>query len=161
MVKLKRCSSRLHGEENLGVTSALCPWQRVGLSLRRLRCRCLTLCFCVRQVNEGALRRAWESSQRSTREDWAEWMRHFSVELLKESPSPALRTCAGLAQLQPHVARELFAAGFVSCWSELSTVSHTVRIDRKDARTRVVVKDGGWFITLESCLAIMSYVSPR
>lgn len=74
------------------------------------------------QVNEGALRRAWESSQRSTREDWAEWMRHFSVELLKESPSPALRTCAGLAQLQPHVARELFAAGFVSCWSELSPV---------------------------------------
>lgn len=27
-------------------------------------------------------------------------MRHLSVELLKESPSPALRTCAGLAQLQ-------------------------------------------------------------
>lgn len=27
-------------------------------------------------------------------------MRHFSIELLKESPSPALRTCAKLAQLQ-------------------------------------------------------------
>ena len=52
------------------------------------------------QVNEGALRVAWESSQRSTKEDWAEWMRHFSVELLKESPSRPLRTCAGLAQLQ-------------------------------------------------------------
>eukprot|EP00850_Spirogloea_muscicola_P011604 SM000072S21238 [mRNA] locus=s72:583526:601430:+ [translate_table: standard] len=72
------------------------------------------------KVNEGHLRKAWESSQRSTKEDWAEWMRHFSVELLKESPSPALRTCAGLAQLQPHVARELFAAGFVSCWTELN-----------------------------------------
>ena len=47
-----------------------------------------------------ALRIAWESSQRSTKEDWAEWMRHFSVELLKESPSRPLRTCAGLAQLQ-------------------------------------------------------------
>jgi FKBP12-rapamycin complex-associated protein len=52
------------------------------------------------QVNESALRAAWESSQRSTKEDWAEWMRHFSVELLKESPSRPLRTCAGLAQLQ-------------------------------------------------------------
>lgn len=51
-------------------------------------------------MNEGALRVAWESSQRSTKEDWAEWMRHFSVELLKESPSRPLRTCAGLAQLQ-------------------------------------------------------------
>ncbi|XP_024523697.1 serine/threonine-protein kinase TOR, partial [Selaginella moellendorffii] len=72
------------------------------------------------QVNEVHLRSAWESSQRSTKEDWSEWMRHFSLELLKESPSPALRTCAPLAQRQPHVARELFAVAFVSCWSQLN-----------------------------------------
>ncbi|KAM7263834.1 hypothetical protein ACFE04_001517 [Oxalis oulophora] len=72
------------------------------------------------QVNDGRLRAAGEASQRSTREDWAEWMRHFSIELLKESPSPALRTCARLAQLQPFIGRELFAAGFVSCWSQLN-----------------------------------------
>ncbi|KAH9605868.1 hypothetical protein KSS87_023466 [Heliosperma pusillum] len=52
------------------------------------------------QVNDGRLRTAGEASQRSTREDWAEWMRHFSIELLRESPSPALRTCARHAQLQ-------------------------------------------------------------
>ncbi|KAG5526253.1 hypothetical protein RHGRI_032514 [Rhododendron griersonianum] len=52
------------------------------------------------QVNDGRLRTAGEASQRSTKEDWAEWMRHFSIELLRESPSPALRTCARLAQLQ-------------------------------------------------------------
>eukprot|EP00891_Asterochloris_glomerata_P006787 jgi/Astpho2/6787/fgenesh1_pm.00103_%23_6_t len=60
-----------------------------------------------------------KSSQRSTQEDWSEWMRHFSVELLKESPSPALRATHALAQVQPSMARELFAAGFVSCWGEL------------------------------------------
>ncbi|CAN6449978.1 unnamed protein product [Victoria cruziana] len=75
------------------------------------------------KVNDGRLRTAWEASQRSTKEDWAEWMRHFSIELLKESPSPALRTCARLAQLQPFVGRELFAAGFVSCWSQLNEVN--------------------------------------
>ncbi|GAV78802.1 PI3_PI4_kinase domain-containing protein/FAT domain-containing protein/FATC domain-containing protein/Rapamycin_bind domain-containing protein/DUF3385 domain-containing protein/HEAT_2 domain-containing protein [Cephalotus follicularis] len=75
------------------------------------------------QVNDGRLRTAGEASQRSTKEDWAEWMRHFSIELLKESPSPALRTCARLAQLQPFVGRELFAAGFVSCWSQLNDTS--------------------------------------
>nr|XP_016478294.1 PREDICTED: LOW QUALITY PROTEIN: serine/threonine-protein kinase TOR-like [Nicotiana tabacum] len=75
------------------------------------------------QVNDGRLRTAGEASQRSTKEDWAEWMRHFSIELLKESPSPALRTCARLAQLQPFVGRELFAAGFVSCWSQLNEAS--------------------------------------
>lgn len=53
------------------------------------------------QVNDGRLRTAGEASQRSTKEDWAEWMRHFSIELLKESPSPAIRTCTTLAQLQP------------------------------------------------------------
>ncbi|XP_059447340.1 serine/threonine-protein kinase TOR isoform X3 [Corylus avellana] len=75
------------------------------------------------QVNDARLRTAGEASQRSTKEDWAEWMRHFSIELLKESPSPALRTCARLAQLQPFIGRELFAAGFVSCWAQLNETS--------------------------------------
>ncbi|OIW11181.1 hypothetical protein TanjilG_22988 [Lupinus angustifolius] len=75
------------------------------------------------QVNDGRLRTAGEASQRSTKEDWAEWMRHFSIQLLKESPSPALRTCARLAQLQPFVGQELFAAGFVSCWAQLNETS--------------------------------------
>lgn len=95
------------------------------------------------QVNDVRLRTAGEASQRSTKEDWAEWMRHFSIELLKESPSPALRTCARLAQLQvchlfsvlcvvpvfdfnnmqPSVGRELFAAGFASCWVQMNESS--------------------------------------
>ncbi|KAL8097331.1 hypothetical protein AgCh_030462 [Apium graveolens] len=78
----------------------------------------------IHEVNEGRLRTAGEASQRSTEEDWTEWMRHFSIELLKESPSLALRTCARLAQLQPFVGPELFAAGFVSCWSQLNDASH-------------------------------------
>ncbi|TPX38402.1 hypothetical protein SeMB42_g06762 [Synchytrium endobioticum] len=70
-------------------------------------------------VNQQNLKKAWEASQRSTRDDWAEWIRRFSVELLKESPSHALRACASLAASYPPLARELFNAGFVSCWSEL------------------------------------------
>ena len=50
-------------------------------------------------VNIANLRRAWESSQRVTKDDWAEWMRNFSVELLRQSPSPALRACCELAQV--------------------------------------------------------------
>jgi len=70
-------------------------------------------------VNQQHLRKAWEASQRSTRDDWNEWIRRFSVELLKESPSHALRACASLAGVYYPLARELFNAGFVSCWSEL------------------------------------------
>ncbi|GFY90231.1 coatomer subunit beta-2 [Actinidia rufa] len=36
------------------------------------------------KVNEIKLGTAGEASQRSTKEDWLEWMRHFSIELLKE-----------------------------------------------------------------------------
>ncbi|KAI9091315.1 armadillo-type protein [Phlyctochytrium arcticum] len=70
-------------------------------------------------VNQQQLKKAWETSQRSTKDDWAEWIRRFSVELLKESPSHALRACASLAGVYYPLARELFNASFVSCWSEL------------------------------------------
>jgi phosphatidylinositol kinase/protein kinase (PI-3 family) len=46
-------------------------------------------------------------------------MRGFSIELLKESPSPALRACSTLAQKYHPLAHELFNAAFVSCWGEL------------------------------------------
>ena len=70
-------------------------------------------------VNQQNLKRAWEASHRATREDWSDWLRRFSVELLRESPSPALRSCAALAQVYHPLARELFNAAFTSCWSEL------------------------------------------
>ncbi|KAI9026899.1 armadillo-type protein [Hyaloraphidium curvatum] len=70
-------------------------------------------------VNQQSLKRAWEASQRSTKEDWLEWIRRLSVELLKESPSHSLRSCASLASAYQPLARELFNAAFVSCWGEL------------------------------------------
>jgi serine/threonine-protein kinase mTOR len=70
-------------------------------------------------VNQMHLKNAWETSQKSTREDWQEWMRRFSVELLKESPSHALRACASLAGIYQPLAKDLFNAAFVSCWTEL------------------------------------------
>jgi FKBP12-rapamycin complex-associated protein len=70
-------------------------------------------------VNQKNLRKAWETSQRSTQDDWDEWMRRFSVELLRESSSPALRACSALAQVYHPLARELFNAAFVSCYTEL------------------------------------------
>lgn len=70
-------------------------------------------------VNQQHLKNAWEASQRSTREDWQEWIRRFSVELLKQSPAHALRACAGLAGAYYPLARDLFNAAFVSCWTEL------------------------------------------
>ncbi|KZZ93990.1 TorA protein [Ascosphaera apis ARSEF 7405] len=71
------------------------------------------------QVNQEHLKNAWDASQKSTREDWQEWIRRFSIELLKESPSHALRACANLAGIYQPLAKDLFNAAFVSCWTEL------------------------------------------
>lgn len=70
-------------------------------------------------VNQETLRTAWDASQRSTKEDWSEWLRTFSVSLLQESPSPALRACSAVARVYHPLARELFNAAFLSCWTEL------------------------------------------
>lgn len=74
-------------------------------------------------VSQENLRKAWESSHRCTKEDWTEWLRRLSVELLAHSSSPALRSCHQLARVQPTMARELFSVGFVSCWLEIDETS--------------------------------------
>ncbi|RMX59040.1 hypothetical protein pdam_00009963 [Pocillopora damicornis] len=66
-----------------------------------------------------SLQRAWGASRCVSKDDWMEWLRRLSVELLKESPSPALRSCWATAQTYPPLARDLFNVAFVSCWSEL------------------------------------------
>jgi serine/threonine-protein kinase mTOR len=70
-------------------------------------------------VNQQHLKQAWDTSQVSTREDWIEWLHRLSVEFMKESPSHALRACMSLVDIYPPLARELFNAAFLSCWTEL------------------------------------------
>lgn len=71
------------------------------------------------ESNPIHLKTAWDSGGKSTKEDWNEWMRKFSVTLLIESPNHALRACAQLASIHPPLAKELFNSAFVSCWGDL------------------------------------------
>jgi FKBP12-rapamycin complex-associated protein len=70
-------------------------------------------------MNPVHLKAAWDSSGKTTKEDWQEWMRRFSVTVLAESPNQALRACTSLASIYPPLARELFNSAFVSCWGDL------------------------------------------
>ena len=76
-------------------------------------------------VKQEAMRRLWETraQQPFSADDWHDWMRHLCVELLRESPSPALRACAPVAQMHAPLARRLFDVGFMACWGELSPAS--------------------------------------
>jgi FKBP12-rapamycin complex-associated protein len=69
--------------------------------------------------NPVHLKASWDATGKSTKEDWQEWMRRFSVTVLTESPNHALRACAPLASVYPPLARELFNSAFVSCWGDL------------------------------------------
>ena len=66
------------------------------------------------------LKRAWSTVGRSTSEDWNEWMRKFSLELLQQSPAPVLRCCFPLATVYQPLANHLFNAAFVAVWAELN-----------------------------------------
>ena len=70
-------------------------------------------------VSAPNLQQAWTATRRVSKDDWLEWLRRLSIGLLKESPSPALRSCLALAQTYSQLPRDLFNAAFVSCWSEL------------------------------------------
>ncbi|OWB72318.1 hypothetical protein B5S31_g2025 [[Candida] boidinii] len=71
------------------------------------------------QVNTRALKNVWNCSECRTKDDWQEWLRRFSIELLKESPSQALRACGSLASIYQPLAKDLFNCSFYSCWNEL------------------------------------------
>lgn len=48
---------------------------------------------------------AWGAARKVSKDDWLEWLRRLSVVLLKESSSPALRSCWSLAQTYIPLAR--------------------------------------------------------
>lgn len=72
--------------------------------------------------NQLNLARAWDVSQRSTASDWNEWLRRLNVDLIRESPSLALRAASAIAQSYAPLAKDLFHPAFVSCWTELNEV---------------------------------------
>ena len=61
-----------------------------------------------------------ESKNKTTKEDWDDWLKKFGVELLQQSGHLPLRYCSALANQYQPLARELFNIAFVSAWNEMS-----------------------------------------
>lgn len=73
-----------------------------------------------KKIQVSDLQRAWGIRKCATREDWLRWLKILSLDLLKESPSLALRSCNPLAQAHNPLARELFNAAFLCVWAALN-----------------------------------------
>lgn len=72
------------------------------------------------KMSEQNLQQAWIPLRRVSKDDWLEWLKRLSLEFLKESPIPSIKSCSQLAQIYSQLPRDLFNAAFVSCWTELS-----------------------------------------
>ena len=73
-----------------------------------------------------------DTIDRTTREDWEEWFRSLSLELLVQSSSPALRACRSLAQKTPAVAKWLFKYSLLSVWAVLDDALRAQLLDAID-----------------------------
>lgn len=74
------------------------------------------------KVSASNLQQAWTPARRVSKDDWLEWLQRLSIELLKQSPIPALRSCLSLAQSYSQLPKDLFNVAFVSCWTELNDI---------------------------------------
>lgn len=80
-----------------------------------------THAFSIRpNIDYDVLLKEFDTSNKILKEDWIEWYRKSSVELLKQSPYPVLWGCHSFAELFNPIARELYNVAFVSCWSMLN-----------------------------------------
>lgn len=71
-------------------------------------------------LDTAYLASSWSTDRRVSKDDWLDWLKKLSIDLLKESPSLALRSCYPLAQTYTPLSRDLFNASFLSCWTELN-----------------------------------------
>ncbi|KAJ3213356.1 phosphatidylinositol kinase- protein kinase tor1 [Clydaea vesicula] len=71
-------------------------------------------------TNQTRLKKVWQVSNFNSDDDWYNWFRSFSNELLLQSPSQSLRACSNMANIYFPFAKELFNVAFLSCWNELN-----------------------------------------
>ena len=74
-------------------------------------------------MNILSLSKAWDTTDNLNVEAWNEWLRRFSMQLVQETPDKALRALHQICTCYNVLARELFNATFISCWSNLP-ISH-------------------------------------
>lgn len=71
------------------------------------------------EVNTAELLLEFDTSKCHIADDWTEWLKKTSHQLLKQNPSPVLFACASLTEMYAPLATELYNIAFVSCWRHM------------------------------------------
>ena len=72
-----------------------------------------------KKMDFNALKKEFDVSNCTITDDWKEWLKKTSVELLRQSPSPILYACSALAEVYDPIATDLYNLAFVFCWKRL------------------------------------------
>ena len=83
-------------------------------------------------INQATLVKSFSSFHQFSSDDWYSWLRTLQLELLRESPSFALRACSALAAKHSAMACELMCPAFLSCWMDMDDVVKDQVIDALD-----------------------------
>jgi len=73
-----------------------------------------------KKLDADDLIKKFDTTSRCLKEDWIEWMRNTSVELLRQSPVLVLSPCSSIAEMYPPLAYELYNIAFDSVWQFLN-----------------------------------------
>lgn len=57
-----------------------------------------------KKFDQEELMRKFDTTSRTLKDEWTEWMRNTSVELLKQSPRLVLSPCSPIAEMYPPLA---------------------------------------------------------
>jgi hypothetical protein len=73
------------------------------------------------KTNIDNLREAWKYMGKD-RIDWREWLKQLCLEFIRESPSPAIRSCSLLSSSYIPLQRKLFNVAFASIWLQMDAL---------------------------------------
>ena len=106
-------------------------------------------------INQTTLVKSFSSFHQFSSDDWHSWLRTLQLDLLRESPSFALRACSPLAAKHGAMARELMCPAFLSCWQEMDDVVKDAVIDALDHLLTICVLPSSP-VPADAVLAVLS-----
>jgi FKBP12-rapamycin complex-associated protein len=112
-------------------------------------------------VETDILLREFDVSKCHVPDDWYDWLKKTSHQLLKQNPSPILYACSTLTEVYAPLASELYNIAFVICWKNLSDNQKQTILDNylqaKNAKIRpprvvlLTILNLAEFIELDEC----------
>ncbi|KRX06464.1 Rapamycin-binding domain [Pseudocohnilembus persalinus] len=73
-----------------------------------------------KNIDAISLIKEFDTQQKTLKEDWKEWMRKSSVELLRQSSNLVLAPCYSIAEVYPELSTELYNIAFACVWGILN-----------------------------------------